>query len=203
MYKIYINNKPLILISTAEIANFKDNDKIFLAKYPGKPKFLLNYIDMMEKNNRFDKVVLYDDDAKKIFKDLKKVTRTVIAAGGVVKNDEGKILAIFRKGFWDIPKGHLDKGESKREAAVREVMEETGLHQVHIGKKAGKTYHIYKEKTRILKISHWYFMKAGQKTLIPQTGEGIEQVKWMKPGKLLNKPCIYASIKELLSTVLS
>ncbi|XZE37235.1 bis(5'-nucleosyl)-tetraphosphatase [Pirellulaceae bacterium SH501] len=29
---------------------------------------------------------------------------------------------------WDLPKGHLDFGETKREAALRELWEETGIH---------------------------------------------------------------------------
>ena len=28
---------------------------------------------------------------------------------------------------WDLPKGHLDRGETKRQAALRELSEETGL----------------------------------------------------------------------------
>ena len=36
----------------------------------------------------------------------------IIAGGGIVTNELGELLMIFRRGKWDLPKGKLDKGES-------------------------------------------------------------------------------------------
>jgi 8-oxo-dGTP pyrophosphatase MutT (NUDIX family) len=198
MYKIYINEKPLVLISDDKINDFNNKANILLAKYPGKPKFLLNYIDMMEKGTKFEEVVLYDKDAKNIFVDLKVIAKPVKAAGGIVFNNKGEILVIFRKGFWDLAKGHIHKNEKKRDAAVREVMEETGIKKIEIGGKAGKTFHIYKEKSRYLKISYWYYMKANQLKLTPQTEEDILEAKWVNPKEFIDFYDMYASIKDLL-----
>jgi bis(5'-nucleosidyl)-tetraphosphatase len=33
---------------------------------------------------------------------------------------------------WDLPKGHLDLGESKKQAAIRELVEETGIQESSI-----------------------------------------------------------------------
>ena len=55
------------------------------------------------------------------------------AAGGVVwrRTAKGviKVLLVHRPRYddWSLPKGKLDPGESHREAALREVEEETGL----------------------------------------------------------------------------
>jgi len=35
-----------------------------------------------------------------------------------------------KREYWDFPKGHLEKGETEKQAALREVREETGLHEV-------------------------------------------------------------------------
>lgn len=57
-----------------------------------------------------------------------------IAAGGIVfpSMDQLDRFYICRpaKGYgpWEFPKGHIDKGESLKQAAVREVYEETGIH---------------------------------------------------------------------------
>ena len=201
MYEIYINEKPLILISDDKIKNFSSKDNILLAKYPGKPKFLLNYIDMMEKGTKFDKVVLYDSDVKKIYKDLKTIASPVKAAGGIVFNNKHELLVIFRKGFWDLPKGHIHKNEKKKDAGVREVMEETGLENIEVFNKAGKTYHIYKNKTRHLKISYWYFMKGNQDFLTPQKEEDILEAKWVDPDDFLQSYEMYASIRKLLENL--
>ena len=51
----------------------------------------------------------------------------IAAAGGLVKNERGEKLFIFRLGKWDLPKGKLSGKETAEEAAIREVKEETGL----------------------------------------------------------------------------
>ncbi len=201
MYEIYINEKPLIIISDDKVENFRNKDNILLAKYAGKPKFLLNYIDMMEKGTKFDKVVLYDSDVKKIYKDLKTIASPVKAAGGIVFNNNHELLVIFRKGFWDLPKGHIHRNEKKKDAGVREVKEETGLENIEVFNKAGKTYHIYKNKTRHLKISYWYFMKGNQDFLTPQTEEDILEAKWVDLDDFLQSYEMYASIRKLLENL--
>jgi 8-oxo-dGTP diphosphatase len=45
---------------------------------------------------------------------------------------DGKVLLIERgsgalKGFWSLPGGHIEPGETARDAALREVREETGV----------------------------------------------------------------------------
>jgi ADP-ribose pyrophosphatase YjhB (NUDIX family) len=53
----------------------------------------------------------------------------VVAVAAVVTNDVGEILMIERtdNGLWAIPGGAQDLGETTREAAIREVEEETGI----------------------------------------------------------------------------
>ncbi len=201
MYKIYINEKPLILISNKEINEFNRKNNVLLARYTGKPKFLLNYIDMMEKGMKFDEVILFGDDSKKIYKDLKSLVPPIKAAGGIVFNDKNELLVIFRKGFWDLAKGHLHKNETKKDAAAREVMEETGIKKIEVLKKAGKTRHIFKNKSRHIKISHWYYMKANQDLLTPQEDEDILEAKWVMPDDFLANYSMYASIKDLLENI--
>ncbi|MDR7278699.1 NUDIX hydrolase [Catenuloplanes atrovinosus] len=53
----------------------------------------------------------------------------VVAVGAVVRDDEGRLLLIRRSdnGFWALPGGAQDLGESVSQAVVREVEEETGI----------------------------------------------------------------------------
>jgi diadenosine hexaphosphate hydrolase (ATP-forming) len=61
-----------------------------------------------------------------------KSDRVVLGAGGVVFNANGEVLLIqypeSRGGGWSFPKGHIDPGETPEIAAVREVLEEGGIH---------------------------------------------------------------------------
>ncbi|MXY45519.1 MAG: NUDIX domain-containing protein [Chloroflexi bacterium] len=52
-----------------------------------------------------------------------------IAASGIVYNGKGGVLLENRadNGWWGLPGGHVDVGESVEQAAIREILEETGI----------------------------------------------------------------------------
>jgi 8-oxo-dGTP pyrophosphatase MutT (NUDIX family) len=52
----------------------------------------------------------------------------VVAVAVIVRKDDGKLLMIQRSdnGLWAVPGGAQDIGETTRQAAIREVYEETG-----------------------------------------------------------------------------
>jgi 8-oxo-dGTP diphosphatase len=53
------------------------------------------------------------------------------SAGGIVLNREGKMVLVHQWGnTWSFPKGGVERGESLLEAAIREIREETGLHDL-------------------------------------------------------------------------
>jgi len=115
----------------------------------------------------------------------------IIAAGGLVLNDNNELLMIFRRGKWDLPKGKLDEGEKIEDCALREVQEETGLQQIKILDFLGETFHEYFDeysKTDVVKETHWFKMHAenGQ-PLIPQTEEDIEVIEWVDENNVLEK----------------
>jgi mutator protein MutT len=99
----------------------------------------------------------------------------ILAAGGIVRNENGEILMQYRRGKWDLPKGKLDDNETIEECAVREVEEETGLTNIQLGALIGVTNHRYVERgLEIDKETHWFAMRvAGDQTLVPQTEEDI------------------------------
>jgi 8-oxo-dGTP pyrophosphatase MutT (NUDIX family) len=199
MYKIYINETPLYLKSTAELSESADS-RTLVARYAGRPKFLLHYADMLEKGKRFDRVILYADQLEQLFQDFVSHYVIVKAAGGVVQNSNNEVLFIFRRGWWDLPKGKIDNGETPAAAALREVMEETGLQQLVLGESLDTTWHTYREgKQRILKVTYWYKMQSDATHMTPQVEEGIEKVCWLDAPTFLNQqPKLYASIRDVL-----
>ena len=108
----------------------------------------------------------------------------IIAAGGIVMNPNQEILWIFRRGYWDLPKGKLDSNETIEACAIREVMEETGISHLILGKLILTTTHQYYDKylnKEVEKTTYWYSMTTD--TLqdgTPQTEEDIEAIAWVK-----------------------
>ena len=79
------------------------------------------------KETKARKIYLMGDDPATLLKTFKSKLPVVQAGGGLVRNQSGKMLFIFRKGKWDLPKGKIDKGETLEKGAKREVKEETGV----------------------------------------------------------------------------
>ena len=206
MYKIYVNETPLILIQSDKLEEIKHrHSNELIVAYPGKSKFLLNYLDMLEKTMRFDRVIIHHHDYKLLKKDFLGLFQTVFASGGIVLNKSGKLLIIFRKGYWDLPKGKIEPGEKKKKAAIREVIEETGLKSVKINKKIGVTYHTYKSlsRTRNIKKTYWYLMQSKSNKLVPQIEENIEKAEWINILDLLQSDRkIYKNIVDILNQYL-
>jgi 8-oxo-dGTP pyrophosphatase MutT (NUDIX family) len=107
----------------------------------------------------------------------------ILAAGGLVENEKGEILFMFRRGKWDLPKGKLDPGETLEECALREVEEETGVRHLKLEKFLLQTLHEYEELGKVIeKKTHWYFMTTSSyQPLVPQTEEDITELRWITP----------------------
>ena len=106
----------------------------------------------------------------------------VKAAGGLVENQRGDILVITRKGWRDLPKGHIDEGESAEEAALREVQEETGLQEAEIVAPLCTTRHFHRAYGRWeVKQTEWFLMFAPgeEPALCPEEGESITAAEWL------------------------
>lgn len=181
--KIWFNDRPLFLADsiTADIEPYvHHDDAVYIDEFssPG--------IKSMIHEMRQEKVhagIFYHTDLSALQKAFWKKFKLVQAGGGLVMNENGEALLIFRRGKWDLPKGKLDPGESLEQCAIREIKEETGLKEVSIKNKLGVTYHTYDESGHhILKETHWYFMDAkdGQ-ALKPQLVEQITKIEWVKP----------------------
>lgn len=178
MYKVFINDKPLILTNKIE----KETDfQIFLLESVDIHKLILKFY-----HNKIEKAILYHPDEKLILKKLKERIQVNKAGGGLVKNSDGKVLFIYRNGKWDLPKGGVEKGENIENTAIREVEEETGVRDLQIVKKLLKTYHVFRRNNKFqLKVTQWYEMKTNyQGKLHAQQEEGIDQVEWLSPNEI-------------------
>ncbi|MCQ2973215.1 MAG: NUDIX domain-containing protein [Bacteroidales bacterium] len=121
-----------------------------------------------------------------ILEKFKNKYKYIEAAGGYVLNNVGQSLVIFRNGLWDLPKGKVEPGENIEDAAIREVMEETGISRPTIERKLTDTYHFYRWKDDpqvCFKKTYWYLMNyIGDGKTKPQIEEGITTAHWADDG---------------------
>jgi 8-oxo-dGTP pyrophosphatase MutT (NUDIX family) len=106
----------------------------------------------------------------------------IIAAGGLVTNAQGEILWIYRRGFWDLPKGKLEEGETIQTCALREVSEETGIKNIQLHEMLCFTGHTYFDKfvkEEVVKRTYWFHMSIkDMQAGTPQKTEDIEKIEW-------------------------
>jgi len=185
---IYFGDKPVFLCDklNPEIDEIRHHpDAVYIDELSRAAiNSLLHEIDKPQ----FHAGIILNENFQKLQKDFFKHFKVIIACGGLVKNNEGEILLIFRRGKWDLPKGKLDDNETYLECAIREVKEETGLTKIKAGKEIDITYHTYIEFGKhILKESHWYLMNTKSGELpVPQAEEDITEARWVKKDDLKN-----------------
>ena len=172
---------------------FQENKTLIFPKIDGDS---LKFDSMLQESDRYESEILcdflqewlVDDDQTDTFihevgqhavaEALKQTFRMAPAAGGIVMKD-GRFVSIVRHGIPDLPKGHIEQGETPEEAALREVKEETGIDNLQIVKELPSTWHCYPwgDEWR-LKRTSWFLM---QNTAAihpkPQTEEDITEIK--------------------------
>lgn len=139
--------------------------------------------------------------SEKDFENYQKDKIRIEAAGGLVFNLEGQLLLMKRRGFWDLPKGKIDPGETREECALREVSEETGLIHLKLGSFLKATYHTYPYQNKIaFKPSYWYQIEClGREEFSPQWEEDITDMKWVNQQEAEKRMIeAYPSIREMV-----
>ncbi|QXP64615.1 NUDIX hydrolase [Polaribacter sp. HaHaR_3_91] len=188
MYKVFVNDTPIIITSSSKkenifpVYNFKN--------------VLIDEILHKLNNKELQGVNLYSTDLENDWKSFLTNMKLIPAAGGLVLNPKKEVLFIFRNGVWDLPKGWIEKGETIETAAIREVEEECGISNLQLIKPLITTYHIYFHKGVKLKQTYWYLMTSNySEKLTPQLEEGITEVVFK------NKTAIKAALKNTYANI--
>lgn len=201
MYKVFINNKSIVL-TDRRIPDAIGENQLYL-DYDDFEE-LYYTLNLLENSSHLQSVVFYHADLELLWADFRAHFREIDAGGGLVRNDNYEFLLIYRKGKWDLPKGKIEEGETPEMGAVREVEEECGASGLKLGAQLPATYHIYEQDgVRFLKKTFWYGMTSDQEEFVPQTEEDIEKVEWMR----LNRAVVealdtYPNIRLILKTVI-
>ncbi len=179
---VYFGDKKIFFLPNDEGFKHLPDDYSLLSLSKTKADIFVDFLAFLNRNDSVQ-LVFMNRAVKKNFALFAESFSIIEASGGLIQNDSGRYLFIFRNGKWDLPKGKIDRGETARKAAIRECEEECGISRLKIIQPLPATYHIYELKKQfILKKTHWFEMRSDfQGQLIPQTEEGITETIWAKP----------------------
>ena len=198
MYKVFFNQKPIILTTT------------FQEQTPDSPLFFLKFTNKKNivaalRSKKVKQLYLYHAKEEKMWALFYEIFKVIEAAGGIVRQrSSGKYLFIYRNDKWDLPKGRIEEDEAVRTAAMREVEEETGVADLAITAALPTTLHLFHRNGKYrLKKTYWYAMETDfDEALIPQEEEGIQKVEWVAKEEVPNLYSnIYANIRHLWEKV--
>ena len=183
MYKVFYKDRIVFFID--HDLNDLDRDDHNIHYFKDRIQ-LGNALSDFLKSEEIKSLYVVHHDIELMFREFTKLYKVIEAAGGLVKASNDKLLFIFRRNKWDLPKGKIEKAELPEKAAVREVEEECSIKNLSIQSSLGITYHTYTLKgSDILKRTYWYEMTyAGNQKPTPQIEEDITEVKWMKPSDI-------------------
>jgi 8-oxo-dGTP diphosphatase len=123
----------------------------------------------------------------------------VEVAASIVRMPDGRVLMAERTkgqispGFWELPGGKIDRGESAEHAAIRELDEEIGIRALTV-----RPWIVYEHAFPLRRIRlHFFIVERWEGT--PQGREG-QRLAWIDPAMPSVAP-ILPSVERLLSAL--
>ena len=130
----------------------------------------------------------------------RKVRNEHSSGGAVIALRDGHphvaLIATRGRTRWGLPKGAVSEGETSEQAALREVLEETGLEAKIVKPLDTIEYYFRVGDTLIRKRVDFYLMTHTGGTLTPQLSE-VDDVEWVELSQAIQRAS-FDSEKKLL-----
>ncbi|KKR26184.1 MAG: mutT family protein [Microgenomates group bacterium GW2011_GWC1_39_7] len=121
--------------------------------------------------------------------------------GAIIENEKGEIMLVRRakdpkKGYWDIPGGFINPGETAEESTIRELKEELGKTKVEL-EYLGTESDIYEYQGTAYPVLAFVFKaKINTENLYP--ADDVTQIKFFTPKDLPFDKIAFEGVKRAL-----
>jgi 8-oxo-dGTP pyrophosphatase MutT (NUDIX family) len=137
-------------------------------------------------------------------KRARRPVRIETSAGGVVfrRASGDPVFLLIRDPYenWGLPKGHVERGETPEQAALREVGEETGIDRLELLAPLGTIDWFFREGPDLIhKYCHFFLMETDAEATRPQLEEGISECLWLPLPEAL-QTLTYDNARSVLET---
>jgi ADP-ribose pyrophosphatase YjhB (NUDIX family) len=127
--------------------------------------------------------------------------RRIECVGAVVLDDTGRLLLVRRgrepgAGLWSIPGGKVEPGESRAEAVVRELAEETGL-RVVVGEPVGTVERPAPGDDVFVIHDYRAAVEPGTDPGAARAGDDAAEVGWFTPQQVRAADCVHGLVEAL------
>lgn len=127
---------------------------------------------------------------------MKKIFSAGLILFRVVDGERLYLLLHYPHGHWDLVKGKIEEGESKQEAALRELEEETGLEaQIRDGFEEQLSY-VFRQKDELIEKTVYFLIAQTDSEEIELSHEHID-FAWLSYNQAEGQ-LTFANAKEVL-----
>jgi 8-oxo-dGTP pyrophosphatase MutT (NUDIX family) len=199
-YKVYFDNRVITLSPEPDRVQ-----KYALFHKYNVVEELFAQISQFAVNNEIPSLNIYSSDINNLWQVFSSWFTVIEAAGGLIGHPSGRYLFIMRYGRWDLPKGHIEEGETPEACAIREVTEECNIRGHVIEGSLPPSYHTYLFDNKPFMKKTWWFRMSYRGEMIrePQAEEGITRAEWLTPSEIAGiKSNTFQSLLDLLNYTL-
>ena len=100
---------------------------------------------------------------------------------------------------WTIPKGHVEKGETVKKTAIREIAEETGLTDIDVKSWLGKVDFRYRrQQSLVIMTTHVYLVEATKNTDKLTSEDWMNGIQWFPALEAVDRMAYEGTAKLML-----